>query len=92
MKTETLWYVGVTGHLILTNTKEFGDRFVVNNMGFVEKDDAVYAVHCVNNFEALREAAQRAFNLIKESGFKSGLTEEEFDGTLFDLEQALIRV
>ena len=27
-------------------------------------------------------ALERAFNLIKESGFRSGLTEEEFDETL----------
>jgi hypothetical protein len=39
----------------------------------------------------LRKALQRAFNLIKESGFRSGLTEEEFDATLKQCDIALAK-
>ena len=40
----------------------------------------------------LLAACSRAFNLIKESGFSSGLIEEEFDGTLNQLDAAIAKV
>jgi len=45
--------------------------------------------HLIAAAPDLLEACQRAFRLIKESGFSSGLIEEEFDSTLRQLAQAI---
>ena len=50
-----------------------------------------FIVRAINSHDELVGALKRAFNLIKESGFTSGLAEEEFDATLEQAGEALAK-
>ena len=72
-----------------------GQSIVVWNSGLSfgnRTEEAEANARLIASAPELLAACSRAFNLIKESGFSSGLIEEEFDGTLNQLDAAIAKV